>query len=119
MAVASGGSGPRWGGGGGDGADALRAYLRAVQRAIADQAQALYARGRRAYDEDEDVALSLRITLDADGQVASVVLARSSGSARLDRSVASATTRVRLPEPPAGVPRVSRVVTLPIRFTAR
>ena len=111
-------------------ADALASYLRAVQRAIAIQAQRGYARGRRRlhhddHDDDDDrdddapLVLRLRIALDADGQIAAVALAQSSGSPRLDRLAANATQRVHLPPPPPGVPRAARVVTLPIRFEER
>ena len=120
LGAEQGSSGPRHGAGGAASgaadADALARYLRAVQRAIAQQAQQHYARGRRSGGDDEPLVLRLRIALGPDGGITGVALVQSSGSPRLDRIAASATERVQLPPPPPGVARTSRVLTLPIRF---
>uniref|UniRef100_UPI003568F4A3 TonB family protein n=1 Tax=Rhodosalinus sp. TaxID=2047741 RepID=UPI003568F4A3 len=70
-----------------------------------------YPRGARA-----DGVVRLRLTVSHTGELAGVTVARSSGTARLDRAAVEAARRARLPEAPEKMPAGTYPFTLAMRF---
>ena len=87
---------------------AMSAYARALTSALA-RAPPPATRGLPGQ-------LLIRLVVGEDGGVDAATVARSSGSARLDRLVVEAVERVRLPAPPSGMSEKQRTYEMPYTF---
>jgi TonB family protein len=87
---------------------AMSAYARTLATALA-QAAPPAARGVSGQ-------LLVRLVVSTDGSIDGAAIAKSSGNARLDRSVVDAVERVRLPAPPVGMTDKQRTYEMPYTF---
>lgn len=79
------------------------------------QVQAAIAR-RRPKSLGESGTARVRFVVSSSGAVSSIGLARSSGSARLDRAALAMVRGARIPAPPDGVTGSRHPFTIPVRF---
>ena len=95
--------------------DALRAWLREIQREVNKLAARNYPRSAVRMGLEGRMRLGLTITTD--GHISNVRVVSSSGHGVLDESAMASVMQIRVPPPPAELHWQQREISLPIRYS--